>query len=256
MLQMREALSAKTPPGGGVWTVEVDPVTHEERLVQSATIVGKDPARVTSVIVKGKEDVSDERALDRLSVAVRGVYEQFEKAHAGKVPSTAHIQVKTWIDMNSSIINAVKNEISLVLVLFIIISLVAVFLVLAIFWSMISEKTRDIGILRAMGAARSGVAGLWVFYGFVLGLTGAVLGVALAYLIVLNINPIHEWMGRALGIQVWNPKIYYFTLIPAKVDPVHAAMVLVGGAMSAVVGALIPALHAARMNPVKALRFE
>jgi lipoprotein-releasing system permease protein len=255
MLQMHEALSVKAR-GSGVWEIQVDPATGQESLVEMGTVIGKDPARVTSVIVKGKEDVSDEAALFRLRDAVRRVYAEFASVHEGKVPSAEIISVQTWIDMNFTIISAVKKEISLVLILFIIISFVAVFLVLSIFWSMISEKTRDIGILRAMGASRSGVAGLWVFYGFLLGLVGAVLGVSLAYTIVLNINPIHEWLGRALGVQVWDPKIYYFTTIPAKVDPVHAAMVLAGGMVSAVVGALIPAIHAARMNPVKSLRFE
>lgn len=254
MLQMQEAPSVST--GGGVWTLEIDPATGKEHLVETGKVVGTDPARVTQVIVKGKENVADETALARLQAAAARVYKEFARAHEGKVPTEARIRIKTWIDMNATIINAVKNEISLVLVLFIIISLVAVMLVLAIFWSMISEKTRDIGILRAMGASRTGVAWLWVFYGLVLGLVGAAIGLAIAYTIVLNINPIHEWLGRALGIQVWNPRIYYFTLIPAKVDNVHAAMVFAGAVFSAVVGALIPAIHAARMNPVKSLRFE
>jgi lipoprotein-releasing system permease protein len=252
MLQMQEA--PRTAKGG--YRIEIDPKTGEERLVDDAKVIGVDPARVTNVVVRGKEDVSDEAALARLKAAAEEVYAEFAWAHKGEVPHEGNIRVKTWIDMNATIINAVKKEISLVLVLFIIISLVAVFLVLAIFWSMISEKTRDIGILRAMGASRSGVAGLWLFYGFLLGLTGAILGTALAYSIVLNINPIHEWLGRALDIQVWDPRIYYFTVIPAKVDTFHATLVFGGGVLSAVLGALIPAVHAARMNPVRALRFE
>ncbi len=252
MLQMHEA--PRVEPGG--YREEIDPATGDVRLVVDTTVIGIDPARVTNVVVRGKEDVSAEAALERLKVAAEEVYAEFAQAHRGEVPHEGNIRIKTWIDMNATIINAVKKEISLVLVLFIIISLVAVFLVLSIFWSMISEKTRDIGILRAMGASRSGVAGLWLFYGFLLGLTGAILGTALAYSIVLNINPIHEWLGRALDIQVWDPRIYYFTVIPAKVDPFHASLVFAGGVFSAVLGALIPALHAARMNPVRALRFE
>src|SRR5207245_840798 len=98
-------------------------------------------------------------------------------------------------------------------------------LVLAIFWAMVSEKTKDVGVLRALGASRSGIAWLWVRYGLAIGVVGAVLGVCGAYLIVLNINPIHEWMGRAMGIQIWSPKIYYFTQIPNQVNPVRAAEV-------------------------------
>jgi len=72
----------------------------------------------------------------------------------------------------STLISAVKKEIGLLLVLFGFISLTAVFLVLAIFWSMVAEKTRDIGVLRAVGASRAGVAWLFVRYGLVIGIVG------------------------------------------------------------------------------------
>lgn len=57
-------------------------------------------------------------------------------------------------------------------------------------------------------------------------------------------------------MQVWDPKVYYFTQIPNKVDPVHAAIVLGAGVGFSVLGALVPAVRAARMDPVRALRFE
>ena len=65
-----------------------------------------------------------------------------------------------------------------------------------------------------------------------------------------------EWLGEALGIVIWDPAVYYFTDVPSEVDPVHAAIVLSGGVISCAVGAIVPALRAAFMDPVKALRFE
>lgn len=255
MLQMhRVGRVAKTP--GGPYRVEVDPQTGEERIVQEAPDAGESPARVTTILVRGRQDVGDEQALESLRESVAGVYARFAQRHAGSVPEKFRVDVRTWIDQNRTMIAAVKKETSLVLSLFSLISLTAVFLVLSIFWSMISEKTKDIGILRAMGAGRAGVAGLWTGYGAALGFVGAVLGTMLAYAIVLNINPIHEWLGRALHIVIWDPRVYYFTTIPNQVDTTHAIIVFVGGVLSAVVGALIPAWRAARMDPVKSLRFE
>jgi len=77
-----------------------------------------------------------------------------------------------------------------------------------------------------------------------------------AYLVVHNINPIHDWIGRQFGLVIWDPAIYYFFVIPNKVDPSKAAMVFSGAMISSVLGALVPALRAAYMDPVKALRFE
>ena len=120
----------------------------------------------------------------------------------------------------------------------------------------ITEKTKDIGILRALGASRSGIAWLWLRYGIAIGVVGSVAGFGLAYLIVTNINPIHEWMGSALGLSIWDPAVYYFTEIPNVVEWRKAAVVLTGGIVFSFIGALVPAVRAASLDPVRALRFE
>ena len=56
-------------------------------------------------------------------------------------------------------------------------------------------------------ASSWGVAGLWLFYGLVIGIVGVSIGMVLAWLIVTNINPIHEWMGTTCGSSVWGPRV-------------------------------------------------
>ena len=65
-----------------------------------------------------------------------------------------------------------------------------------------------------------------------------------------------EWLGRALGLVIWDPSVYYFSEIPSDIEPAKAAIVLTLGVLASVLGALAPALRAAWMDPVKALRFE
>lgn len=214
------------------------------------------PARVTHVIVKSTRPDADAREAQRLKTKVEAIYADFADAHPGEVPAATSIEILTWEDINQGFIGAVRTEISLLLFLFGFISLTAVFLVLAIFWSMVREKTPDIGVLRALGAGRAGVAWLWVRYGAAIGIVGSILGLALAYAVVLNINPIHEWLGANLGIVIWNPSVYYFTRIPSHVDPANAAIVGVLGILSCALGACVPALRAAMMSPVRALRNE
>lgn len=229
----------------------IDPVTGQERFrVPGELIV--DPARSTAVIVRAVDDDAD---LVELGARVDRIYAEFAGAHSD-VPTPDRISILTWRQLNATMISAVENETALVLFLFVMISFVAVFLVLAIFWSMVAEKTKDIGILRSLGASRLGVAWLWLGYGAALGVLGAALGGVIAYAVVWNINPIHEWLGTAFGIYVWDPRVYYFTEIPSRVNAQHAAMVIFGGIFSSLIGALVPAVRAARMDPVRALRFE
>ncbi|MFG0283394.1 MAG: ABC transporter permease [Phycisphaerales bacterium JB039] len=219
---------------------------------QAPALAGQRPARVTTVLIRAAPGAGIERVRQR----VREIYSAFAARHPGEVPPEQDRLITTFEERNAIFIGAVRKEIVLVMFIFSIVSVTAVFLVLAIFWAMISEKTRDIGILRAIGASRLGVAWLWLRYGLAIGVIGALVGGALAALIVRNINAIHEWLGSALGISVWNPDVYYFTEIPADPDIVKFAIVMVSGAMVSLIGALIPAWRAARMDPVRALRFE
>lgn len=243
MLHMQQAERAAEVPGSGA-------------LGQPAGESAIDPARVTHVLIRGRGDLGTRGAADPLQRRVAEIYETFADAHRGEVPSAFLISIVSWEDLNRTMIQAVEKETALVLFLFGIISLTAVFLVLAIFWSMVVEKTRDIGILRALGASRAGIVWLWLRYGLAIGLVGATLGVGLAYLVVRNINPIHEWMGRALDLQIWDPKIYYFLQIPNQVETSRAILVLLVFVFSSMIGALVPAARAARLDPVASLRFE
>ncbi len=221
-------------------------------------VIGIAPARVTTVLVRAKAGVPPER-IRRVCL---DAYTRFESAHHAQVPGVpgpgvqGAIRMSTWEEDQATFIAAVQKETVMVLGILIFISIVATFLILAIFWAMIREKTKDIGVLRAVGASRLGVASLWLSYGLIIGALGSALGLALASGIVWNINPIHDWMGRALGITVWDPKVYYFTVIPNRVDPLKALLVGCGGVAFSVLGALIPAVRAAYMDPVQSLRFE
>ena len=142
------------------------------------------------------------------------------------------------------------------MVLFSIISVVAIFLIFCIFYMIVAEKTKDIGIIKSVGATGSGVAGIFLGYGLAIGVVGTSLGLLLSFLIVRNINEIHDWLGKRLGLTIWNPEVYAFETIPNTMNPSEVTVIITIGILASVVGALVPAVRAARMHPVEALRWE
>ena len=131
--------------------------------------------------------------------------------------------------------------------------LVVIFL---IFYMIVRDKTRDIGILKSLGASSSGVAGIFLGYGLFLGLVGAGAGLALGLGITWNINRIRVAVEWCTGQRVFDPSIYYFFRIPTIVDPWTVTWIITGAVGIAVAASVLPALRAARLHPVEALRHD
>ena len=219
------------------------------------------PARVTEIHIKVKDyiDPNDEEKLDKIrfkaSEIVTGILRKHD-ADQGLVMGGPMVRVNTWQDEQRIWINAVENEKLLTVVLFAIISVVAIFLIFCIFYMIVVEKTRDIGIIKSVGATSAGVAGIFLGYGLTIGILGAAMGWLLSYGIVHNINELHAELGKLLGVQIWNPEVYLFDKIPNTMSPTDVAIILPIAVLSCVIGALVPAIRAGQMHPVEALRWE
>jgi lipoprotein-releasing system permease protein len=164
--------------------------------------------------------------------------------------------VSTWRDKQGPLLSAVDMEMAVLNILLFMIIAVAGFGILAIFFMIVVEKTRDIGILKSLGAGAPGIAGIFLGYGLFLGLVGAGAGLALGLAITWNINVIRAGVEWFTGERVFDPSIYYFFKIPTIVHPGTIAWIMAGAVAIAVASSVLPALRAARLHPVEALRHE
>ncbi|MHB1034780.1 MAG: ABC transporter permease [Pirellulales bacterium] len=196
--------------------------------------------RATSIQIKLKDGVDGNQVRDELRAAftpeLYGIY--------------------TWRDKQGPLLAAVDMETAILNILLFLIIAVAGFGILAIFYMIVVEKTRDIGILKSLGASGRGVMGIFLGYGLSLGLVGSGVGMILGLWFVSQINEIAKWLGKLSGRDLFDPSIYYFYKIPTIVQPWTITWIVAGALAIAVLASVLPARHAARLHPVEALRYE
>jgi lipoprotein-releasing system permease protein len=171
-------------------------------------------------------------------------------------PESWPFRVQTWRDMQGPLLAAVQMETTLLNLLLFLIIAVAGFGILATFFMIVVEKTKDIGILKALGASTHGVRSIFLTYGLSLGIVGSGAGMILGLLFVANINKIAALLEYTTGHEVFDPTIYYFSRIPTIVEPFTVVGVVAGAVLIAVLASVLPAERAARLHPVEALRYE
>lgn len=164
--------------------------------------------------------------------------------------------VYTWRDKQGPLLAAVQMERAVLNILLFMIIAVAGFGILAIFFMIVVEKTRDVGILKSLGASSSGIMGIFLGYGLSLGIVGAGVGLGIGLLFVHYINQVRAALEWLTGQPVFDPAIYYFYEIPTIVDPFTVSWIVFGALSIAVLASVMPALRAARLHPVEALRYE
>jgi lipoprotein-releasing system ATP-binding protein len=136
--------------------------------------------------------------------------------------------VYTWRDKQGALLAAVQMERTVLNILLFFIIAVAGFGILAIFFMIVVEKTRDVGILKSLGASSRGILGIFLGYGLSLGIVGAGVGLTIGLLFVSNINQIRDLLEHITGQPVFDPAIYYFYKIPTIIDPFTVFWIMAG----------------------------
>ena len=163
---------------------------------------------------------------------------------------------QTWIDMNRQFFEAVRLERTVMFFLLFFIVVVAAFGIMSTLITVTVQKRREIGIMKALGANIAQI--IWVFLGqgTVVGLFGTLTGLGLGMTLIRYRNEFSRWLASTFHIEVFPREVYQFSSIPAEVIPKDVAIICICAFFICSFAALIPAYFAARLDPVKALRYE
>jgi len=162
----------------------------------------------------------------------------------------------TWMDDNHGILSALVVEKNVMFYLLFFIVLVAALCILSAQITFVIQKTREIGMLKALGATKLQISSIFLAQSAIIGVMGVVAGYGLGMLAVTYRNEFLHFMRRVTGWELFPQSVYGFGELPALIAPRDVAIICVSSFVICVLGGLLPAVRAGRLKPVEALRYE
>ena len=207
--------------------------------------------RVTALHVKLSPDVPLEQGCDQ----VRTLWNQFkqEKQGAADAGLLDTVMVETWKQYRRAVIAPMEKEEAILSVMFGFVGITTVFIVFVVFYMIVSHKTRDIGVLKSVGASSQSVMVLFSGFATAVGLLGSCAGILGAWFFLAKINRIEDWLFERFGFQLWDRTIYAIGEIPHRIEFGVLAIIVCCAVAACLVGALVPGYCAARLRPVETL---
>jgi lipoprotein-releasing system permease protein len=166
------------------------------------------------------------------------------------------VRVFDWTQSNNSFFAAIAVERNVMFLILTLIILVAAFNVVSSLIMMVKDKTRDIAVLRTVGAGRGAILRIFLMCGASVGISGTVVGFVLGVLFCLNIDTLQGWVQDITGVNVFNPEVYYLAHLPAKLNWGEVTQVIIIAISLSLLATIYPSWRAARTDPVEALRNE
>ena len=183
---------------------------------------------------------------------VRNIWKSFSK----DIYWGSFATVQTSTQKNVQLIVEYRKQMGMLMLIFGIVSGGIILLIFCIFYMIVLSKRKDIAITKSCGLGSCSIVGLFVGFGCVIGIAGSALGVVIGYYITININAVEGFISSMLGMKLWKSSTYMFTRIPNEVNWDSVVWIVIAAIAASVLGAIVPAIAAARVNPVKILRYE
>jgi len=163
---------------------------------------------------------------------------------------------RSWMEMNKNLFSALKLEKRVMFIILSLIVIVAAFNIITTLIMTVMEKTRDIAILKSMGATAKSIMKIFMLEGIVIGAIGTILGGITGIVVALNL----EWISRSVedlfGFKILPKDVYYLNELPSKINYGDVAVIVVAAILICFLASIYPSWRASRLDPAEALRYE
>jgi len=201
--------------------------------------------------------LASDAQVDVALAQIRGLWQGFAAEQLGWDPYLIkQTNIITAKKMQSQYVAELRKQMGVLLLIFGVVSFSCVLLIFCIFYMIVMTRQRDIAIIKTCGTTSSSVASIFIGFGACVGVIGSAFGVILGYIVTKNVNTIEEWIRIIFGLKLWKSSVYMFSKIPNEVDWGSVRSIVLLTVVAAAIGALIPAIVAARTKPVEILRYE
>ena len=161
-----------------------------------------------------------------------------------------------WQQANAGIMDMVAVQRNVLFLILALIVLVAAFNIVSSLIMLVKSKTHDVAILRTMGASAGAVMRVFFMSGAAIGVLGTIAGFGVGVAFALNIESIRRWIESVSGTELFSAEIYFFSQLPARVEPAEVGAIVAMGLALSFLATLYPSWRAARLDPIEALRHE
>jgi lipoprotein-releasing system permease protein len=221
--------------------------------VQKAVQPGEDGRVADQIQIKLADGVTPQASLER----IRQIWGLFAKQHLKwndlLIEQTG---IATSKQMQAQYVAEFRKQMDILMLIFGVVSLSVVMLIFCIFYMIVVTRLKDIAIIKSCGATNFSAGVIFLGFGGCVGIGGGILGTIIAAIITRNINVIEGWIRILFGLKLWKSSTYMFNKIPNEMDWSAAMPILIFAVIAAALGALVPAIIAARTRPVEVLRYE
>jgi len=164
--------------------------------------------------------------------------------------------VRDWMRMNKNLFSALRLEKIVMFIILILIILVAAFNIVSTLFMVVMEKTKEIAILKSMGASSTSIIKIFSFQGLIIGFTGTLIGCVSGFIIVPNLNEIVGFIENLFGITAFPSDVYYLDKLPSEIQYMDSFLIVIFSIVICFLASLYPAWRASRLDPVDGLRYE